>query len=140
LAIRRRRVSISSKVSVSKEFWRMAERNQGGDRTPEEPPLEPGTTGRYVITFDPEVTDQALYALGQIGVEPTITFEGAGEEVDAAQLADQEATILYEGSGIVIAGGLSREDLEHIRAAAEAAENPVTSVRPEYTYGLNGAI
>lgn len=118
----------------------MTERNQGGDRTPEEPPLEPGTTGRYIVTFDPEVTDQALYALGQIGVEPTITFEGAGEEVDAAQLADQEATIHYEGSGIVIAGAVSPEGFEQLRAAAEAAENPVTSVRPEYTYGLNGAI
>jgi aryl-alcohol dehydrogenase-like predicted oxidoreductase len=128
------KVSISSKVPVSEEVWRMTERNQGAGRTPEEPPLEPGTTGRYVITFDPEVTQQGLDALRRIGVVPDTIFEGAAEDVDAAQLADQEATIHYQGSGIVVAGGVSREQLEHIRAATEAADNPVTSVQPEYTY------
>ena len=112
----------------------MTERNQGAGPTPEEPPLEPGTTGRYVITFDPEATHQGLDALRRIGVVPDTIFEGAAEDVDAAQLADQEATIHYKGSGIVVAGGVSREQLEHIRAAAEAADNPVTSVQPEYTY------
>src|SRR3712207_9063824 len=86
----------------------MTERNQGAGRTPEEPPLEPGTTGRYVITFDPEVTQQGLDALRRIGVGPDTIFEGAAEDVDAAQLADQEATIHYKGSGIVGAGGGGR--------------------------------
>jgi aryl-alcohol dehydrogenase-like predicted oxidoreductase len=128
------RVSISSEVSVSEEVWRMTERNQGVDQTTEEHPHEPGTTGRYVITLDPEVTQQVLDALRRIGVVPDSIFEGAAEDVDAAQLADQEATIYYKGSGIVVAGGVSREKLEHIRAAAEAADNPVASVQPEYTY------
>ena len=112
----------------------MTERNQGAGGTPEERPLEPGTTGRYVITFDPEATQQDLDALRQIGVVPDTIFEGAAEDVDAAQLAEQEATVYYKDLGIVVAGGVSREQLEHIKAAAEAADNPITSVQPEYTY------
>jgi aryl-alcohol dehydrogenase-like predicted oxidoreductase len=134
LAIRRFRVSISTKVSMSEEVCRMTERNQAASRTPEEPPLEPGTTGRYVITLDPEATHRGLDALRRIGLVPDTIFEGAGADVDAAQLADQEATVYYKGSGIVVAGGVSREQLERIRAAAEAADNPVTSVQPEFTY------
>ena len=112
----------------------MTERNQGAGRTPEETPPEPGTTGRYVITFAPEATPQGLDALRRIGVVPDTVSEGAAEGVDAAKLEDQEATIHYRGLGIVVAGGVSGEQLEHIRAAAEAADNPVTSVQPEYTY------
>jgi hypothetical protein len=112
----------------------MTERNQGAGRTPEELPLASGTTGRYVITFDPEATHQGLDALRQIGVVPTTVFEGAAEDVDAAQLDDREAIIYYKGLGIVVAGGVSRAQLEHIRAAAEAADNPITSVQPEFTY------
>lgn len=112
----------------------MSDRNQGSDRAPEEPPLEPGTTGRYVITFDPEATQQGLDALRRIGVVPDTVSEGAAENVDAVQLDDQEATIHFKGLGIVVAGGVSGKQLEHIRAASEAADNPVISVRPEFTY------
>lgn len=112
----------------------MSNRNQGSDRSAEEHPLEPGTTRRYVITFAPEATQQGLDALRRIGVVPDTVSEGAAENVDAAQLDDQEATIHFKDLGIVVAGGVSREKLEHIRAAAEAADNPVTSVRPEYAY------
>jgi len=134
LAIRRSKVSISSKVPVSKEVWRMSDRNEGSDRSPEEPPLEPGTTGRYVITFDPEATQQGLDALRRIGVVPDTVSEGAAENVDAAQLDDQEATIHFKDLGIVVAGDVSEEQLEQIRAASEAADNPVLSVQPEFTY------
>jgi hypothetical protein len=134
LAIRRSKVSISSKVPVSKEVWRMSDRNQGSDRSPEEPPLEPGTTGKYVITFAPEATQQGLDALRRIGVVPDTVSEGAAENVDAAQLDDQEATIHFKGLGIVVAGGVSGEQLEQIRAVSEAADNPVSSVQPESTY------
>ena len=112
----------------------MTERTQGADRTPEEPPPEPGTTGRYVITFDPEATQQGLDALRRIGVVPDTVSEGAAESVDAAQLDDQEATIHFKGLGIVVAGGVSGEQFEHIRAASEAADNPIISVQQEYTY------
>jgi len=112
----------------------MTERNQGAGGTPEEHSLEPGTTGRYVITLDPEATQQDLDALRRIGVVPDTIFEGAAEDVDGTQLADQEATVYYKDVGIVVAGGASGEQLEHIKAAAEAADNPVTSVRPECTY------
>jgi hypothetical protein len=119
---------------MSKEVWRMSDRNQGSDRSPEEPPLEPGTTGKYVITFAPEATQQALDALRRIGVVPDTVSEGAAENVDAAQLDDQEATIHFKGLGIVVAGGVSGEQLEQIRAVSEAADNPVSSVQPESTY------
>jgi hypothetical protein len=110
----------------------MSDRNQGSDRSPEEPPLEPGTTGRYVITFDPEATQQGLDALRRIGLVPDTVSEGAAENVDAAQLDDQQATIHFNGLGIVVAGGVSKEQLEHIRALAEAADNPISSVQPEF--------
>jgi hypothetical protein len=119
---------------MSKEVWRMSYRNQGSDRSPEEAPLEPGTTGRYVITFDPEATQQGLDALRRIGVVPDTVSEGDAENVDAAQLDDQEATIHFKGLGIVVAGSVSGEQLEQLRAASEAADNPVISVRPESTY------
>jgi hypothetical protein len=110
----------------------MSDRNQGSDRAPEEPPLEPGTTGRYVITFDPEATQQGLDALRRIGLVPDTVSEGAAENVDAGQLDDQQATIHFNGLGIVVAGGVSKEQLEHIRALAEAADNPISSVQPEF--------
>lgn len=122
------------KVPLGEEDWRMAERNLGSDRTPKEPPLEPGTTGRYVITFDPNDAQQGLDALRRIGMVPDAISEGAAEDGDAAQLGDQEATIYFKGLGIVVAGGISQQQLEHIRAAVEAADNPLTSVQPEFTY------
>jgi hypothetical protein len=134
LAIRLSKVSICPTVSMNKEVWPMSDRNQGSDRAPEEPPLEPGTTGRYVITFDPEATQQGLDALRRIGVVPDTVSEGAAENVDAAQLEDQEATIHFKDLGIVVAGGVSGEQLEQIRAVSEAADNPVSSVQPESTY------
>ena len=112
----------------------MSDRNQGSDRAPEERALEPGTTGRYVITFDPEATQQGLDALRRIGVVPDTVSDGAAENVDAAQLDDRQATIHFKGLGIVVAGGVSGEQLEHIRAAAEASANPISSVQPEFTY------
>ena len=134
MVIRDPRVSISVKVPLSKEVWQMADQNLGPDQTPEEVPLEPGTTGRYVITFNPDAAQQGLDALRRIGVVPDAISKGAAEEVDAAQLDDQEATIYFKDLGIVVAGGVSGEQLEHIRAAAEAADNPITSVQPEFTY------
>ncbi len=134
MAIRRLKVSIYVKDPLGEEDWRMAERNLGPDGTPKEPPLEPGTTGRYVITFDPESAQQGLDALRRIGVVPDAISEGAAEDVDAARLGDQEATIYFKGLGIVVAGGISQQQLEHIRAAVEAADNPLTSVQPEFTY------
>jgi hypothetical protein len=134
VAIRRLKVSIYVKDPLGEEDWQMAERNLGPDGTPKEPPLEPGTTGRYVITFDPESAQQGLDALRQMGVVPDALSEGAAEDVDAAQLGDQEATIYFKGLGIVVTGGISRQQLEQIRAAVEAADNPLTSVQPEFTY------
>jgi hypothetical protein len=119
---------------MSEEVWRVSNRNQGSDRSPEEPPLEPGTTGRYVITFDPEATQQGLDGLRRIGMVPDTVSEGGAENVNAAQLDDQEATIHFKGLGIVVAGSVSGEQHEHLKAASEAADNPIISVRPEFTY------
>lgn len=111
----------------------MAEQNQGPHRIREATPLEPGTTGRYVITFDPDSARQGLDALRRIGVVPDVVFEGAGDDVGAERLDDQEATIYFKGLGIVVAGGISGEQLQHIEAATEAVDNPLTSVQPERT-------
>ena len=110
----------------------MSDRNQGSDRSPEEPPLEPGTTGRYVITFDPEATQQGLDALRRIGVVPDTVSDGAAENVDAAQLDDRQATIHFKGLGIVVAGVFRGTSSSIIRAATEAADNPISSVQPEF--------
>ena len=158
----------------------MTERNQGADQTPEEPPFEPGTTGRYVITFDPQATDEALGVLRarfRVVIDeetdlggrahprgradhgrprggrpagrpaghprgkpdrrerPDQTFRGAEREVGAAPpLASQRGTIHHRGLGIVVAGGLSPENVEQLRAAIATVDNPLQAIVPERIY------
>ena len=109
----------------------MSERNEAPEHAQEGDSPEPGTTGRYVVTLELSEAQQGLDVLQQIGVAPNIILEGASEDVDAAQLSDQEANIYFKDLGIVVVGRrVSQEQLEQIRAAAEA-NTPVMSVEPE---------
>jgi hypothetical protein len=97
------------------------------------PPEELGTTGRYKVTLKLTETQQGLDILRKIGIVPTHIFEGAGENVSAAQLNDKEATIYFTSLGIVVlGGGVSPQQLEQIRAAT-VANTSIVSVTPEIT-------
>ena len=106
----------------------MTERYEAPEEAQENLLPKPGTTGRYVVRLEPTKAQQGLDVLRQIGVVPSTIFEGAGEGVDAAQLNDQETIYLKDFGHIV--GHLSQEQLEQIRAAAEA-NTAVLSVEPE---------
>jgi hypothetical protein len=106
----------------------MAEQNQG----PEEV-REPGTTGRYVITIDPTATQQGLDVLEQqAGVHADATAE-SGEEITASQLDDPEVSVFFSDSGILIAGGLSAEQVRKVQALPEE-DNPILAIEPERRY------
>jgi hypothetical protein len=112
----------------------MTERYEAPEEAQEGDPPEEDTTGRYVITLEPTEAQEGIDVLRQIGIVPNTIFEGAGEDVDAAQLNDPEATIYFKSSGIIILGrGVSPEQLEQIRAAVEA-DTPIESVALEYRY------
>src|SRR4051812_15777837 len=103
----------------------MAEQNRG----PEEV-REPGTTGRYVVTIDPTATQQGLDVLEQqAGVSADAIAEG-GQGITASQLDDPEASVLFPDLGILIAGGLSAEQVGKVRALTEE-DNPILAIEPE---------
>ncbi len=109
----------------------MSERNEASEQAQEGLPPEAGTTGRYLVTLELTEAQQGLDVLQRIGVMPSIILEDAGEDVNAAQLNEPEATIYFKSLGIVVVGRrVSQEQLEQIRAAAEA-NTPVLSVEPE---------
>ena len=75
----------------------MTEDYQGPDQVPEEFPLGPGTTGRFVIVTAPaervEAADEGLTTLSDVaGVSP--------DEVDPEALTDPEVSVLFPGLGI----------------------------------------
>ena len=93
---------------------------------------EPGTTGRYVVTIDPTATHQGLDVLGQrVGVRADATAEAG--EVDPEMLANPEASVLFPELGILIAGGLSAEQVEKVQALTEE-DNPILAIEPERSY------
>jgi hypothetical protein len=103
----------------------MAEQNQG----PEEV-RETGTTGRYVVTIDPAATYQGLDILGQrVGVSADATVEG-DEGITVSQLNNPEASVFFPDLGILIAGGLSAEQVRKVQALTEE-NNPILAIEPE---------
>ncbi len=106
----------------------MAEQDQG----PEEV-REAGTTGRYVVTIDPTATQQGLDVLEQqAGVSTDATAEG-DEGITASQLDDPEASVLFPDLGILIAGGLSAEQVKKVQTLTEE-DNPILAIEPERRY------
>ena len=86
----------------------MTEQNQGPEQVPNEFPLGPGTTGRYVIVTAPaqriEQAEQGLTTLRDVaGVSPDETSEAG--EVDPEALTNTEASVFFPDLGILIAGG-----------------------------------
>ena len=103
----------------------MAEQNRG----PEEV-REPGTTGRYVVTIDPTATQQGVDVLEQqAGVSADVTAAG-DKGIAASQLDDPEASVLFADLGILIAGGLSAEQVRRVQALTEE-DNPILAIEPE---------
>ena len=85
----------------------MAEQNQSPDQVPEEFPLGPGTTGRYVIVTAPaqriEDAEQGLTTLSNVaGVSPDEASEAG--EVDPEVLTDPQASVNFPDLGILVAG------------------------------------
>ncbi len=106
----------------------MSEQNQGQ----EEEVREPGTTGRYVVTIDPTAVHQGLDVLGQrVGVRAGATAEAG--EVDPEVLTNTEASVFFPDLGILIAGGLSAEQVEKVQALTEE-DNPILAIEPERSY------
>jgi hypothetical protein len=105
----------------------MTEKNQGQEEV-----REPGTTGRYVVTIDPTATHQGLDVLGQrVGVRADATAEAG--EVDPEVLANPVASVFFPDLGILIAGGLSAEEVEKVQALTEE-DNPILAIEPERSY------
>jgi hypothetical protein len=105
----------------------MGEQDQG----PEEV-REPGTTGKYVITIDPTATRQGLDIVEQqAGLRADVTAEAG--EVDPEALADPEVSVLFPDLGILIAGGLSAEQVRKVQALTEE-DNPILAIEPDRTY------
>ena len=103
----------------------MAEQDPG----PEEV-REPGTTGRYVVTIDLTATQQGLDVLEQqAGVSVDATADGDQGTI-ASQVNDPEASILFPDLGILIAGGLSAEQVRKLQALTEE-DNPILAIEPE---------
>ena len=106
----------------------MTEQNQGQEEV-----HEPGTTGRYVVTIDPTATQQGLDVLGQqVGVSADATAEG-DEGITASQLGDPEVSVFFPDLGILIAGGLSAEQVRKVQALTEE-DNPILAIEPERRY------
>lgn len=101
---------------------------------PDEAPAEPGTTGRYVVTIDPTATRRGLDVLDQkAGVSADAIAEGA-EGIAASQLDNPEVSVLFPDLGILIAGGLSPQQVSIVRALTEE-DNPILAIEPERVYG-----
>ncbi len=98
-----------------------------------EGPAEPGTTGRYVVTIDPAATQRGLEVLDQqAGVSADATAEGA-EGLDASKLDDPRVSVLFPDLGILIAGGLSAQQVSKVQALTEE-DNPILAIEPERVY------
>ncbi len=115
----------------------MAEQNQSPDQVPEEFPLGPGTTGRYVIVTAPaqriEDAEQGLTTLSNVaGVSPDEASEAG--EVDPEVLTDPQASVNFPDLGILVAGGVDRERADRIAEAVDDPGNPLQSVVEERTY------
>lgn len=103
----------------------MAEQDPG----PEEV-REPGTTGRYVVTIDPTATQQGLDVLEQqAGVSANAIGQG-DQGITASQLDDPEASVLFPDLGILIAGGLSAEQVGKVQSLTKE-DNPILAIEPE---------
>lgn len=102
------------------------------DQAPEEI-RELGTTGRYVVTIDPAATQQGLDVLEQqAGVSADATAEG-DKGMTASKLDDPETSVLFTDLGILIAGGLSAEQVKKVQALTEE-DNPILAIEPERRY------
>jgi phosphoribosylanthranilate isomerase len=102
------------------------------DRGPEEV-REPGTTGRYVVTIDPTATQQGLDVLEQQARVSADATAGGDEGITTSQLDAPEASVLFPDLGILIAGGLSAEQVRKIQALTEE-DNPILAIEPERRY------
>jgi subtilisin len=115
----------------------MTEHNQGPDQVPEEFPLGPGTTGRFVIVTAPagqiEAADQGLTTLSDVaGVSPDEASEAG--EVDPEVLDDTEASVNFPDLGILVTRAIDPERADRIRAAVDDPENPLGAIVPERRY------
>lgn len=115
----------------------MAEQNQGPDQVPEEFPLGPGTTGRYVIVTAPaqrvEDAEQGLTTLSSVAnVSPDEVSEAG--EVDTEALTNPEASVDFPDLGILVAGGVDREQADQIATAVDDPGNPLQAIVPERRY------
>src|SRR5215210_1391402 len=115
----------------------MTEQNQGPDQVPDEFPLVPGTTGRFVIVTAPaqrvEAAEQGLTTLSDVaGVSPDETSEAG--EVDAEVLTNPQASVNFPDLGILVAGAVDREQADRIAAEVQNPENPLQAIVPERRY------
>jgi subtilisin family serine protease len=115
----------------------MTEQNQGPDQIPQEPPREPGTTGRYVIVTAPAqrigVAEQGVSTLSSVaGVSPDETSEAG--EVDTEALANPQASVNFPNLGILIAGAIDQDQTDRIATAVDSPDNPLQAIVPERLY------
>ncbi len=114
----------------------MSEQNQGPDQVPESF-LGPGTTGRVLVVTAPAqrigAADQGVTTLSNVaGVSPDETSEAG--EVDTEVLTNPQASVNFPDLGILVAGGLDREQADRIAAAVDNPENPLQAIVPERRY------
>src|SRR5919107_2738518 len=116
----------------------MSEQNQGPDQVPEEFPLGPGTTGRYVIVTAPaqrveQDAQQGLTTLSSVAnVSPDAVSEAG--EVDTEALTNPQASVDFPDLGILVAGGVDREQADYIAAAVDDPEKPPQALVPGRVY------
>src|SRR5919107_1728225 len=107
----------------------MSEQNQGPDQVPEEFPLGPGTTGRYVIVTAPaqrveQDAQQGLTTLSSVAnVSPDAVSEAG--EVDTEALTNPEASVDFPDLGILVAGGGDRAAVQNLLEKLAAADLPL---------------
>src|SRR5215210_80160 len=94
---------------------------------------EPGTTDRYVITIDPTATQQGLDVLDQQAEVHADATSETGEGITASQLDDPQVSVFFPDLGILIAGGLSAEQVRKVQALTEE-DNPILAIEPERRY------
>jgi hypothetical protein len=79
-----------------------------------------------------EAADEGLTTLSDVaGVSPDEASEAG--EVDPEALADPEASVNFPDLGILIAGGLSAEQVRKVQALTEE-DNPILAIEPDRTY------
>jgi subtilisin len=94
-------------------------------------------TGRFLVTFKEDATEEGLQSLGAQGMRVADARDFGGQAADLEAVGDADAVVFPE-IGVAVVGGAAAQESSMSASAEIAADSPIESIDPEHFIFIAG--